>query len=74
MPTYQERIDLLIGAADNLNNDIYHIRMEMEKAMPSEPPGWYEDCINELQDAEGKAALAVGKLTEAWDEFKREGE
>jgi hypothetical protein len=46
------------------------LKEEMIFESPIEPPGWYEDCIDDLEKAEGMAGTLERRLNAAWAEAK----
>jgi hypothetical protein len=66
MTPLQERLDLLANQADQLWADIIHEGNKLKKECPEDPPGWYEDCIYDLNHANEIAAKLYEMLNAAW--------
>lgn len=71
VPKLMQHIDVLANQADQLDSEVGHLQKEMEKGEPLDPPGWYDDCLTDLVDAQELAAKLTSKLTAAWFEAKK---
>lgn len=68
-----DRIDSIANTADQLHWEIHKLKEELENGVPQDPPGWYEDCIDDLEKAEGMAGTLERRINAAWAEA-RQGE